>query len=47
MAKFRETVLIMARNNHTPVPYWLDMPLIEFNWWIKANNEINKNKDDE
>lgn len=45
MSKFRETVLIMARNNHTPVPYWLGMSLAEFQWWIEANNELNKPAD--
>lgn len=30
----------MARENNTPAGFWLDMPLVEFTRWIKANNEI-------
>ncbi len=30
----------MARENNTPVDYWLSIPLQEFGRWIVANNEI-------
>lgn len=36
----REQVLILAKNNHTPVPYWLSVPLRELKLWIKSNNAI-------
>lgn len=32
--------LILAKNNHTPVPFWLSMPLRELRFWIKANNAV-------
>ena len=30
----------MARENNTPVPFWLSIPLREFGKWVIANNEI-------
>lgn len=32
--------MILAKNNHTPVPYWLSVPLRELKLWIKSNNAI-------
>ena len=32
----------MARNNNTPVPYWLSRPLGELGRWIKANNRLEE-----
>nr|DAI82286.1 MAG TPA: hypothetical protein [Caudoviricetes sp.] len=32
--------LILARNNHTPVPFWLSLPLWKLGQWIKANNAV-------
>lgn len=33
--------LIMARNNNTPTPFWLSLPLAKLPSWIKTNNAIN------
>ncbi len=32
--------MILARNNNTPVPYWLSLPLWRLGQWIKTNNVI-------
>jgi len=34
----------MAENCHTPVSFWLHMPLMELFLWIKDNNEIIKER---
>ncbi len=35
----------MSRNNYTPASFWLDMSLVEFQQWIKANNALTKHDD--
>jgi len=30
----------MAKNNNTPVYYWLQLPLVELVEWIKDSNEL-------
>lgn len=30
----------MARASHTPVPYWMGLPLTALFRWIKSANEI-------
>ncbi len=32
--------MILARNNNTPVPYWLSLPLWKLSQWIRTNNII-------
>jgi hypothetical protein len=32
----------MAKNNSTPVPYWLALPLPSLCKWIKASNQLVK-----
>lgn len=32
--------MVLSQNNHTPVSYWLSLPLRELGGWIKANNEL-------
>ncbi len=34
----------MAENSHTPVSFWLHIPLRELLQWIKDNNEIIKER---
>lgn len=34
--------MILARNNNTPVSFWLDQPLMSLQKWIAANNRIEK-----
>lgn len=36
----RRQCLAMARNNYTPVQFWLSMPLVEFVEWIKESNKL-------
>ncbi len=31
---------MLAKNNHTPVPFWLSRPLRELGEWIRANNRL-------
>jgi len=31
----------MARNNYTPVSFWLSLTLAQFSAWIKDSNAIN------
>ena len=33
-------VLILAKNNNTPLSEWLSMTLRELRFWIKANNAV-------
>ncbi|MDE6836783.1 MAG: hypothetical protein K2P33_00115 [Acutalibacter sp.] len=33
---------MLARNNNTPVSYWLEQPLKELGQWIKANNRLEE-----
>ena len=30
----------MARNNYTPISFWLSLPLIELIQWIEVNNQV-------
>jgi hypothetical protein len=32
--------MIMGENTHTPVTFWLQLPLTQLSHWIKDNNEI-------
>jgi hypothetical protein len=36
----REQYIIMAKNNNTPVSFWLELPLTEFSKWIRASNSV-------
>ncbi len=36
--------MIMSENCHTPVTFWLQLPLRELLQWIKDNNEIIKER---
>ena len=44
-AWLREQSLILAQNNHTGVPFWLDLPLWEWPGWIRANNNAVRRKE--
>ncbi|MEY8311725.1 hypothetical protein AALA61_06965 [Oscillospiraceae bacterium 42-9] len=33
---------MLARNNNTPVPWWLSRPLGELGLWIQANNRLEE-----
>jgi hypothetical protein len=32
--------MILSQNNHTPVDFWLRLPLGQLLQWIKDNNEL-------
>lgn len=32
--------MILARNNNTPIPYWLSLPLWKLRQWIRTNNIV-------
>ena len=32
--------MILARNNNTPIPYWLELPLWKLRQWIRTNNIV-------
>lgn len=32
----------MSRASHTPIPFWMDMPILKFFRWIDSANEVNK-----
>ena len=34
--------MVLARNNNTPIPFFLSCPLSELPEWIRTNNEIVK-----
>lgn len=34
--------MILARNNNTPVYYWLAIPMSDLSKWIKTNNRIEE-----
>lgn len=34
----------MAKTNATPVPFWLDMPLVQFGKWVRASNAVVKDE---
>ena len=36
----RRQCMTMAKNCHTPVDFWLRLPLRELGAWIRDNNEI-------
>ena len=38
----RQQCLVLAQVNHTPVPYWLSLPLSQFGGWIRDSNNIQK-----
>jgi hypothetical protein len=40
----REQFLIMAENTHTPIPFWMALPLKEFRRWIDAHNKVQKKR---
>lgn len=42
----RKQMLIMSKNNKTPMSFWLEMPLSEFRDWIETNNEITEEMND-
>ena len=31
----------MSENTHTPITYWLNMPMTEFRLWIDASNKLH------
>lgn len=36
----RKQYITMSENTHTPITYWLKMPLVEFRLWIDASNNL-------
>ena len=42
--QIRYKCLIMSENSHTPVSFWLLLPLRDLLQWIKDNNEIIKER---
>lgn len=38
----REQCIILAQNNSTPIPFWLDLSLPDLQEWIGANNRVQK-----
>ncbi len=32
--------MILAKNTYTPLPFWLDTPLVQIPDWIGTNNEL-------
>ncbi|MCL2487346.1 MAG: hypothetical protein FWE80_01545 [Oscillospiraceae bacterium] len=36
----RRNCLILARNNNTPVDFWLSLPLTELRGWIDDNDAL-------
>jgi len=36
--------MILARNNSTPVSYWLELPLVDLRSWIKVNNIVEEER---
>jgi len=34
--------MIMARNNSTPISFWLSIPLSSLLPWIQMNNKLNR-----
>lgn len=36
----RRQCLMLARNNNTPVGYWLSLTVPQLLHWIQANNEL-------
>ncbi|MCD8361732.1 MAG: hypothetical protein LUC98_02015 [Lachnospiraceae bacterium] len=38
----RRQCLVLARNNATPIEYWLSLTLSELRAWIEANNALIK-----
>lgn len=36
----RKQCLILSRNNHTGVDFWLQRPLWELGRWIESNNAL-------
>jgi hypothetical protein len=37
----------MAKNFHTPVGYWVSLPLAEFTRWIRAGNTVIEEENEE
>nr|WP_296834686.1 hypothetical protein [uncultured Marvinbryantia sp.] len=37
----------MSRASHTPIPFWLDMPIVRLFRWIKSANEVSREDDAE
>jgi len=37
--------LTMSSSFHTPVDYWLNLPLSELHSWVAAAHELNKERD--
>lgn len=42
----RRNVLSMAAHGYGPVSFWLDMPLIRLQPWIKEHNKLVKERDE-
>lgn len=38
----RRQCLVLSQNSHTPISYWLSVPLRELVAWIEASNRIVK-----
>lgn len=36
--------MILARNNHTPISFFLECPLMELRFWVRANNDIENDR---
>lgn len=36
--------MVLSENTHTPIPFWLSLPLTQLLQWIHDNNEIIKSR---
>lgn len=39
--------MILSINCHTPVSYWLSLPIRDLHLWISTNNDINAEREKE
>jgi hypothetical protein len=39
---FRKSILKMARNEHTSINVWMEMPIPELIEWVRAAIELNE-----
>ena len=39
-----QVCLVLSRETHTPVPYWVSLPLGELSAWIDAFNALPRPK---
>lgn len=43
----RRQCLLLSRITYTPIPFWLDLTLVELSEWIKEQNRIAKEMEQE